>query len=266
MLGADETHAFVVSITEAREKVRVALSGKETRAGEISTAIDEYLPLLWQFFDSLERQPPVKMDVPLVFSWLGSVTTSNKPSAFGHVLFELIMTLHAKGVCLANAAREIVQADAGSVNTAAKNLREASAVMAFLSTGVIPRWQAISYAELKPPECSADHAKFLADFFAASAHQMVVAKALQGNPPSSLMTSLCLNVVRSMEFSLDILHRFAAADIPRTDSTLAVHIAVQREYFFAMVYYFQAEDQMSKTETGNAIALCAMAQVGSPPP
>lgn len=259
--GEESANAFVISLTQAREKLRGSLNS-DLRSIEKSGIFDEYLPLLWQFFDSLERQPPVRMDVPLNFSWKGAVSTSKTPCSFGHVLFELIMTMHGKAICLANAASELVKSDPGSVNAAAKYLREASGLMSFLSTGVIPRWQAVAYAELKPPECSAEHTKFLADYFAGCSHQMVVAKALQSpSTPPSLMTALCLSVVRSMEFSLDILHRFAADDIPRTDHSLAVHIATQREYFSAMVYTFQAEDMIAKTETGNAIALCAVAQV-----
>jgi hypothetical protein len=264
--GDETANAFVISLTQSREKLRNALNSDITSI-EKAAAFDEYLPLLWQFFDSLERQPPVRMDVVLNFSWKGAVSISKTPFSFSHVLFELIMTMHGKAICLANAASDLTKTDPGSVNSAAKYLREASGVMNFLSNGVIPRWQAIAYAELKPPECSAEHAKFLADYFAGCSHQLVVAKALQAPAtPPSLMTALCLSVVKSMEFSLDILHRFAAADIPRTEHSLAVHIAIQREYFSAMVYTFQAEDMIAKTETGNAIALCAVAQVSQTSP
>jgi hypothetical protein len=261
-IGAEQASVFVTNLTQSRERFRAALCNYSALNYTLQV-LDEYLPLLWQLLDSLDRQPPVRLDSPLRFTWKGGVSTLPEYFSYNQVIFELILTLHSKGTLLSNLAREMVSSDPASVNSAAKFLREASSVMNFLSSNLIPRWNVvIADPALKPPECSSEYCKFLSDYFSACSHQLVVGKALQGAPPSSkLMTALCLNVVRSLEFSIDYLSRHCVAEIGRTDSRLAVHIAIQREFFYSLVYSYQADEFYSKTETGIAIALCAVAMV-----
>lgn len=259
--GAEPAMIFVTNLTESREKFRLSLVNYSSLS-QVLISIDEYLPYLWQLLDSLDRQDAVRLDVPLRFTWKGGISSLPEAHSYNQVVFELIMTMHAKGTLLSNLAREMVLSDPGSVNTAAKLLREASSIMLFLSTNLIPRWNVTIDPGLKPPECNSEYCKFLSDYFAACSHQLVVGKALQGPPPSSkLMTALCLNVVRSLEFSLDYLYRHCTYELGRTDSRLIIHIAVQREFFNSLVYYYQADDYYSKTETGVSIALAAVAQV-----
>lgn len=258
---ANETMNLVTNLTLTREKLRSSINNSLS-LNEILSSFDEYLPFLWQLLDSLDRQDPVRLDIPLRFIWKGCISNLPECHSYNQVIFELIMTLHSKGVLLANLANQIVSTDPGAVNTGAKFYREASAILNFLSSNLIPRWQVVIDPALKPPECSSEFCKFLSDYFAACSHQLVVAKALQGSSqPPKLMTSLCLNVVRSLEFSMDFLYRNCTFDLSRTDSQLVVHIAIQREFFYSLVYYYQAEDYYSKTETGISIALAAVAQV-----
>jgi hypothetical protein len=259
--GSETAMALVTNLTQSREKFRLSLVNYSSLS-QILSSIDEYLPFLWQLLDSLDRQDPVRLDSPLRFVWKGGVSILPEYHSYNQVIFELIMTIHAKGTILSNYAREMVLSDPGSVNAAAKFLREASSIMNFLSTNLIPRWNVSIDQGLKPPECSSEFCKFLSDYFSACSHQLVVGKALQGPPPSSkLMTALSLNVVKSLEFSLDFLHRHCGYEVGRTDPRLPVHIAIQREFFYSLVYYYQADDYFSKTETGFAIALAAVAQV-----
>lgn len=259
--SSESAQLLVSLLTQYREQFRFTLINY-SKIGDILTAIDVYLPVLWQLLDSLDRQDPVRVDVPLRFVWKGSISILPEYHCYNQVIFELIMTIHSKGILLANFAREMIISDSSSVNTAAKFLREASSIMNFLSTNLIPRWQVVIDQLLKPPECSAEYCKFLSDYFAASSHQLVVAKALQGTSqlPSKLMTSLCLNVVRSMEYSIDFYTNHCPYDHARTDSQIGIHIAIQREFFYALVYYYQADDYFTKTETGISIALAAVAQ------
>ena len=254
---------LVTNLTLSREKVRSSL-GNSLPINEIITSIDEYLPYLWQLLDSLDRQDPVRLDSPLRFIWKGCISNLQECHNYNQVIFELIMILHTKGALLANLANEVVKNDSNAVNAGAKYYREASSIMNFLSSNLILRWQVVIDPALKPPECSAEFCKFLSDYFAACSHQLVVGKALQNSTqPPKLMTSLCLNVVRSLEFSIDFLFRNCSFELPRTDSQLVIHIATLREFFYSLVYYYQAEDYYSKTETGITIALAAVAQVNS---
>jgi hypothetical protein len=261
-VGTEQSYHFITLLTESRDKFRLALCNYSP-LNQTLQLLDEYLPLLWQLLDSLDRQPPVRLDSGLRFTWKGSISILPEYFSYNQVIFELILALHSKGTLLSNLAREMVNSDPGSVNSAAKFLREASSVMNFLSINLIPRWNVVLESSLKPPECSSEYAKFLSDYFLACSHQLVVGKALQGPPPSSkLMTALCLNVVRSLEFSIDFLTRHCVSEIGRTDSRLAIHIAIQREFFYSLVYSYQADEFYSKTETGIAIALAAVAMVG----
>jgi hypothetical protein len=259
--GSESATALVTNLTQFREKFRLSLVNFSSLS-LILSSVDEYLPFLWQLLDSLDRQEPVRLDTPLRFVWKGGISTLPEYHSYNQVIFELIMTIHAKGTLLSNFAREMVLSDPGSVNAAAKFLREASSIMNFLSTNLIPRWSVTIDQSLKPPECSPEYCKFLSDYFAACSHQLVVGKALQGPPPSSkLMTALSLNVVKSLEFSIDFLHRHCSYEIGRTDHRLGIHIAIQREFFYSLVFYYQADDYFTKTETGISIALAAVAQV-----
>lgn len=259
--GSETAMALVTNLTHFREQFRLSLVNF-TSLSQILSFIDDYLPYLWQLLDSLDRQDPVRLDIPLRFVWKGGISTLPEYHCYNQVIFELIMTIHAKGTLLSNYAREMVLSDPGAVNAAAKFLREASNLMLFLSTNLIPRWSVSIDQGLKPPECSPEYCKFLSDYFAACSHQLVVGKALQGPPPSSkLMTALSLNVVKSLEFSIEFLQRHCQYELGRTDNRLGIHIAIQREFFTSLVYYFQADDYFTKTETGISIALAAVAQV-----
>lgn len=261
--GEESVNEFVKDITRTRKQMQDALVSPHMNSMSTLETIDAYLPLLWQLFDSLERQEPVKVETPLRFVWCGSVIV-NFPRLdsipYGDIIFELIMTLHSKGVVTANAAAEIAESDPSAVNTAAKCLREASAIMKFLASSLIPRWHTKSNYRYVPPETNSLYCEYLSDFFTACSNQMCAAKALQNNTtPPTLLTSLCLSVVRSMESCLSNLAS-SGFSLKDTDGGSRDHVGVMREFFSALVYRYQAESFMKKNETGIVIALCAVVQ------
>lgn len=89
---------------------------------------------------------------------------------------------------------------------------------------------------------------------------MCVAKALQnGATPTTLLTSLCLSVVRGMETCLNNLHT-SGVTLKDTDGGSRNHVGIMREFFSVLVYKYQADTLMKKNETGIVIALCAVIQ------
>ena len=174
-IGEERVNEFIKKLSNAREKMAVSLNSNNLNAASVMNDIDDYTPLLWQLLDSLDRQEPVTIETPLRFVWKGSVI-SGYPKIDGiiyeDVIFDLIMTLHAKGLVTANLAAEIAESDPGAVNTAAKFLREASSIMTYLATTLIPRWQTkLKYRHI-PLEANSQYCEFLSEFFSACSNQM----------------------------------------------------------------------------------------------
>lgn len=260
--GEESVMDFVKNLSHAREQMKDALASAHLNSTSCLEAIDAYIPLLWRLLASLDGQDPVKVESPLRFVWRGSVIHGNPKLdslTYADVIFELIMSLHSKGVVTANLAAEIAESDASSVNKAAACLREASAIMKYLASNLIPRWKTRSNYRYCPPETDSLYCDYLAEYLMASSNQMCAAKALQGSAPVGLLASLCLTVTRSMESCLKALS-VSGLSIKDLDPGSRNHAGIMREFFSALVYRYQAETYMAKNETGIVIALCAVIQ------
>jgi hypothetical protein len=176
-VGEESVNEYVKTLTRTREKMKEALAAPSMNYSSILATVDAYVPLLWQLLDSLDRQDPVKIETPLRFIWKGSVIqgfVKLDSIVYSDVIFDLIMSLHTKGVVTANLAAEIAESDPSAVNTAAKFLREASAIMTYLACTLIPRWHTRSNYRYCPSETNSMYCQYLADFFTACSNQMYV--------------------------------------------------------------------------------------------
>mmetsp|Transcript_25306 Transcript_25306/g.42700 ORF Transcript_25306/g.42700 Transcript_25306/m.42700 type:complete len:504 (-) Transcript_25306:849-2360(-) len=261
--GEESVGEFVKELTRSREKMKISLRATNINSSSLLADIDAYIPLIWQLLDSLDRQDPVKVETPLRFIWKGAIIRGYSKmdnTVFSDVIFDLIMSLHTKAIVMANLAAELTESDPNSVNTAAKHLRHSSSIMNYLASSLIPRWHTKSNYRLTPSETNSMYCAFLSEFFTACSNQMCVAKALQNSAtPSSLLTSLCLSVVRGMEACLNNLSTSGIV-LKDADSGCREHAGVMREVFSALVYKYQADTFMKKNETGITIALCAVVQ------
>ena len=176
-IGDESVNEFVKDLSRLREKMAVSLSSSALNASSLLADIDAYVPLLWQLLDSLDRQDPVKVETPLRFLWKGSVIRGFPKldsTVYTDVIFDLIMSLHTKGLVTANLAAEIAQSDPSAINTSAKYLREAAAIMKYLAATLIPRWHTkLNYRHL-PTETNSVYCEYLSEFFTASSNQMYV--------------------------------------------------------------------------------------------
>lgn len=173
--GDESILEFVKGLTRSRERMKHALESTSMNAISVLADIDSYVPLLWQLLDSLDRQDPVKVETPLRFIWKGSVVRGYPKldgTVYSDVIFDLIMSIHCKGLATANVAAEIADSDPSSINTSAKYLREASAIMKYLASTLIPRWHTkLNYRHI-PTEATSEYCDYLADLFSASSNQM----------------------------------------------------------------------------------------------
>jgi hypothetical protein len=174
-IGDEPVNEFVKDLTRTREKMKQSLHASNLNASSVLADIDAYVPLLWQLLDSLERQDPVKIETPLRFLWKGSVIRGFPKLdsiVYTDVIFDLIMSLHSKGLVTANLAAEIAESDPSAVNTSAKYLREAAAIMKYLAATLIPRWHTKLNYRYAPTETNSVYCEYLCDFFTACSNQM----------------------------------------------------------------------------------------------
>lgn len=231
--GEESVSEYVKHLTRSRESMKNALNSSHGNSNSILAEIDSYIPLLWQLLNSLDNQDPVKIECPLRFVWKGAILigiAKLDKTVFSDIIFDLIMSLHTKAIVLANLAAELTESDPGAVSTSAKFLREASAIMKYLASTLIPRWHTKNNYRLTPSETNSTYCEYLSDFFLACSNQMCVAKAMQNTAtPPSLLTSLCLSVVRSMEHCLDGLTS-SGINLQDTDAGSRNHAGVMRYY------------------------------------
>ncbi len=255
-------HELVTALTNARYEVQTHL-GTSDSPKPILDAIDNYLPLLWHFFSSLENQPPVKIDTPLIFEWKGAISINAIFCAYPDIIYEIIMVLHTKAILLSNYAAEILLSDIAASNQSGKCFREASGIMSYLSGHLIPRWQSSNIG--KPLEVQSEMCRFLSSYFDACAHQMAIIKSMSINSPPAVLSGLCIAANFNMSCALDILNMNYSEEIRinNIDTNLQVHLGFMREYFMSLAYYYFAQDCIIKKETGQAIAMCTMALVST---
>ena len=300
--GEESVGQYVKDLTINRDKLKASLhTSNDHNSASLLADIDAYMPLIWQLLDSLDRQEPVKIETPLRFVWKGAIIrgfSKIDSTVFTDVIFEVIMTLHTKAIVTANLAAELSESDPSAVNTAAKYLRQSSSIMKYLASSLIPRWHTKINYRLTPSETNVTYCAYLSEFFSACSNQMCVAKAMQnGSTPPTLLTSLCLSVVRGMETCLNNLQT-SGVILKDTDSGSRDHVGVMRyvyliahallvlvlvlvlllvckrrfivnmfysfflcrEFFSVLVYRYQADTYMKSHDTGIVIALCAVVQ------
>lgn len=174
-IGDEPSNAFIKDLSCAREKMAMSLHSTSLNSSSLLADIDAYVPMLWQLLDSLDRQDPVKVETPLRFLWKGSVVRGFPrldSIVYTDVIFDLIMSLHTKGLVTANLAAEIAESDPTAINTSAKHLREAAAIMKYLAATLIPRWHTKMNYRYVPTETNSIYCEYLCEFFTASSNQM----------------------------------------------------------------------------------------------
>lgn len=100
---SESTNALIENLTRTRTDV-VNLLNSAAPLEQRLRAVDEYLPFLYQFYDSLlahhanSAGVPLRADKDLVFEWRCYLAPNGGLPHFrsNDIVFELIMTLHLK--------------------------------------------------------------------------------------------------------------------------------------------------------------------------
>lgn len=197
-------------------------------------SVDEYLIYIIPFFNSLKNQPAVRLDAQMLFEWIGAFSGDRKAQKFPDVIFEVVMTLHAKAVLHYCFGRQVFKADPmHNFAIAGQNFQAAAGVMDYLAVILLPQWL---NSVKKPAEADINLCRAMADFFTADTQFMAVVKdSLKGGDVGALTIKLCVSALRTVDEGLDRFEKIRkeelcfSSEIPLFNRTLYAALA----YFYS---------------------------------
>lgn len=253
----DFTACFYHSMTDAAFELLTSLTTKRAAivafmkpgAAAMSAAdqlvlVDTYLVDVWNLVNSLNGQPPVKLDRQLQFDWICYLYTSKKEmnATSTGISFELMMTMHLKACLHHHIAKLMIDSDFRNVAEASKHLCIATGVMNCLEVSLVGT---VPEMLNKPSEIKVEYCAFLRKYYMSCAQQMFAAKAIQSGNTLSAKVSLAVS---------DMLTDMMATIPPTGLEGLFDHLGFLRCFFAGIGYKLRAEALAAKNETGQAIA------------
>ena len=262
--SSEESSNFIEHLSSVRRSMVLEIRAVGSSSASKLSCVEQYIPLVFRLMESLNNQPAVVLDRVLLFEWKGALTTERDPARFEEIIYDLIMSLHAKAFLHYRIANELLSSDISSINVANSHFLDAAGVMKFLHTSLLPRWPNRINKRNLPPECCEGICLMFDHYFTALAQILAVVKAMskEGGTPPGLMVKLCQAVVHELESATSLLVRGIGPFGNKIDSNgLKLNFALLREVYQAYAYKYQAEVMMASCETGAAIAYCRKALV-----
>eukprot|EP01105_Mastigella_eilhardi_P014819 TRINITY_DN337_c0_g1_i1.p1 TRINITY_DN337_c0_g1~~TRINITY_DN337_c0_g1_i1.p1 ORF type:complete len:249 (+),score=55.82 TRINITY_DN337_c0_g1_i1:50-748(+) len=191
--STSNAHYNLALTSKARDEFLAAGAAHHPSFTAAKQACEKYLPLMYGFVEAIERNPSVRLNAPINFSWSSPMRDSKKSqlyTCYSHNL-EVIMVLMSYGYSMINLAQSQCRecTTEQSFNETApkivKLLKEAAGVFTYVATQEIPRWTDA------PPDRPAETHPNIAEAFAlialAAAQELMVVKgALTGTSPGIL--------------------------------------------------------------------------------
>lgn len=233
---SEESFDMVQSLQYWRNNMALKLSSADAGCEEKLKSIDDYVPHILLFFNSLKNQPSVRLDAEMIFEWLGSFSSDKKGHRFPDIIFEVIMTLHSKAIQHYCIGRHLLKSDhVQNISNAARNFNAAAGVMDYIASTILPQW--ITAAK-RPPEADIVVCQAMADFFTAESQHMAVAReVLKGGPPSALTVKICIAALRAADEGIDRLETVSRSEL----CFYSDGPTFNRNFYAALVYYYSGE-------------------------
>jgi hypothetical protein len=259
-LQTPEAVDLIKSLNDNRALIIQLLSAGVLDTMSIINAVDAYLPALFHLISSLNRQDPVRLSAPTVFEWKGEFS-SGATSKFQEMVYDVVMMLHLKATMHYTHANSLLESDyVSNLPQAGQHYLSAASAMLYLAGDLLPKWVTKSNQTQKPPENDAQVCMGLALYYQAKAQSCAALKASlkdggSGTPPL-VLSKLCMAVA---SLCRDSVSNFQSASV-QVEVEFVIYISYLRELFMSMSYYYHASAQMSKEESGIALALFAKAR------
>ena len=152
-------------------------------------------------------------------------------TAFGEILYDVAMSLHAKAIYHSKCASEIIRSDMTATTAASQHFKNAAAIMRYLHDSLLPRWVSARGRQNLPPETSEAVCQSLYHYFTACVQILAIVKTLQreGGAPPTFMTKLCIPVATELDKAIDVMIRQTGDFLPRLNAnTLLTHFGILR--------------------------------------
>lgn len=248
----DPAQELLTRLNVKREALVDAMKGTSPVAlAEKLAMTDAYLADMWNLFNSLNGQAPVKLDRALRFDWVCYLYASKQEmmASSAGIGFELMMALHLKACLHYQLAKSTVDADYRALPEASRHLCVAAGVMNSLEQSVAGAGDMAR----RPSEMRSEFCAFLRKYYVGCAQQMFAARAVQSG--NTLAPKLCLAAADMFVEAMSIVP-------PTGIEPMFNHMGFLRAVFRGLGLKLRAEALAAQTETGEAVG-CARLAAGA---
>eukprot|EP01040_Poterioochromonas_malhamensis_P015152 gene15152-16915_t len=273
---SESTNALIENISRTRTDV-VNLVGSNAPLEQRIKAVDDYLPHLYLLYESIvahQGGAGLKADKELVFEWRCYLAPNNLPHfKSSDLVFEIMMTLHLKASLHYFLARHLLDLDLiSSLTEAGKQLVTASGVLDYIEANIRSnKWNRPHYSAPSipnPAETSAAVIAGLSLYYRSLAQILAIVKGAANTEkptPLSVKTRLSVAVINMSANALKSLEAGSFGGTGKFSNwlnfDLLTKVAVNREVFTALTYFYQSKALTEKQEIGVAIAYAQFAQL-----
>lgn len=259
-IGSPESSVFINSLQTSRIDMEKKLISKDTLLEKIQ-AIEAYISNLFKLMDSLNNQPPVYIDRPMVFDAYPMLATERMAYCeYNETIYGIICALADSAVLHYNYGIQLSKG--GDVISAAKEFTKSAELMQYLELNLIPKWTSgnvyVGGKNMrKPPQANTDFCKAMKLMFQAAAQTCSIWTAMhkEGGTPPAVMTKLCVAVVTTTAQSMDlfkILSNNKTCDSNQV-TDLIVNLGFNREFYTALSCFYHAEGSIKSDQYGVAL-------------
>jgi len=247
-LSIEETAESIRILQNSRVELHSQLSMRHQDFGGAISAVDQYLPYIYQITNSIikatEDGGTVPLDKTLIFKWTSGLANGTEWVEDQALMFDMAMTIGTKIIALSNLA----SLTAPEFSPAIAMLKEGAGLLDYLSKENLPdRYRLL--------ECNSAMAEGFSIYFLFRAQLMAIAKAASGpSPKYSLLTKLCLGANGMLKQSIDIMRSRASAKYAQLNADLLKSWALQTYLVQGLAYYFWAQGAYAETKVGEAVA------------